>query len=298
MRFSILGALFGTVALAGAGGVAITQTSASDPLRSRDTPINAQVVALATTPAPAETPPPDEYVLTTEVVKKRGVSYLDVSIEYDGAAIFGVEQRVCKRRSCKTATADIPVTAGTGKSTTRLGRGAYKKRGEAAVAVTPLPTVTVTEPGPTVTVTEPAPTVTVTFTCQPVPAETPPTGPPPDPPTATQSGTPTASVTPTGTPPPPPPADTPPPTDAPPPTATVTATPTNQPPDDPSAPPTDTAPPTTPPTEIPVCPAPEQPTGEPTQDPTDTAPPPETPTGAPTQTPTPTPTTPADPPAQ
>jgi hypothetical protein len=288
MRFSILGALLGTVALAGAGGVAITQTSASDPLRFTDTPIDAKVVLATTAPPPTEAPPTEappaeDYVITTAVVKRRGVSYLDVSVEYSGAAIFGVKQRVCKRKSCKTATADIPVTTGAGKSTTRLGWGAYKKRGEPAVAMTPLPTVTVTEPGPTVTVTEPGPTVT--FTCQPAPPTPTDTLPPTDVPTDTPTATVTPTETPTTT-----PTETPTPTPTVTPTETVTATPTGTPTVPPTVTPTDTVSPTVSPTEIPVCPPPEEPTDVPTDVPTDTAPPTETPTDVPTETPTATPT--------
>ncbi|MGW4796991.1 hypothetical protein ACWEPC_31680, partial [Nonomuraea sp. NPDC004297] len=69
MRFSILGALLGTVALAGAGGVAITQTSATDPLRLTDSPPHAQL-ALAgdpstSPPAPSETANPTETTIPT-----------------------------------------------------------------------------------------------------------------------------------------------------------------------------------------------------------------------------------------
>lgn len=105
------------------------------------------------------------------MVKRRGVSYLNVSVTYEGAGFFSVEQRVCKRRSCKTANVELTVLGGEGSTRARLGRGTYKKQGKAGVAMAPLPTVTiketvtVTEPGPTVTVTEPGPTVT--FTCQP-----------------------------------------------------------------------------------------------------------------------------------
>ncbi|MCK2213068.1 hypothetical protein MF672_004540 [Actinomadura sp. ATCC 31491] len=292
MKLSILGALLGTVALAGAGGIAVTQTSAADPLRTDSSPIDAPVV-LATDPIPSETPPTADYALTTAVVKKRGHSYLNVSVEYDGAAVFGVKQRVCKRRSCKNVTTDIPVTTGTGQATKRLGWGTYKKRGKPTVTLTPLPTVTITEPGPTVTVTEPGPTVTVTepgptvtetFTCQPAPppATLPPTDTPPETPTPTDTLPETPSQSPTGAP-----------------TSTPTDTSTGTPTDFPTDAPTDTASPPVSPTEIPVCPPPlpEQPTAFPTDTPTDTptGTPTETPPSTPTDTPTETPTTPPAP---
>ncbi|NJP98153.1 hypothetical protein HCN51_53510 [Nonomuraea sp. FMUSA5-5] len=293
MRFSILGALLGTVALAGAGGVAITQTSATDSLRFTDTPLHAQQAALAgdpstsppsttppsTSPSPTETTTPTatpsptdgDYTAETRVVKRRGVSYLAVSVTYEGAAFFNVDQRVCKRRTCKTASVDLMVVGGDANATTRLGRGTYKKKGQAGVSMAPLPTVTVretvtvTEPGPTVTVTEPGPTVTETFTCQPYvePTDTlPPSGEP--------TGTLTPSVEPTPTP-----------------TPTVTETPTDtvSPTVSPTLSPTET--PTDTPSEIPTCPAPSETPAEP---PTD-----ETPTPTPTDTSVPTDTATATP---
>ncbi|MFI6736803.1 hypothetical protein ACIBI9_28080 [Nonomuraea sp. NPDC050451] len=302
MRFSILGALLGTVALAGAGGVAITQTSATDPLRSTDNRLGALGAEVAlttvptTSPAPTETPTIGEYTATTKVVKRRGVSYLNVSITDAQAALFSIKQRVCKGRSCKTTSVDLLVTEGSGESTKRLGRGTYKKKGRPAVSLTPLPTVTVKEQ---VTVTEPGPTVTqtVTFTCQPSvePTETPPpttvpTETPPPTTVPTDTGTPTA----TGT-------ESPPVTGTPTPTPTLTdsatETPTQTPTETPTTTPTETS--TTTPTEsvaptesapgIPTCPPPaeETPTELPSETPTDTAPP--TDTSVPTETPTTTP---------
>ncbi|MEV4017039.1 hypothetical protein AB0J35_41755 [Nonomuraea angiospora] len=307
MRFSILGALLGTVALAGAGGVAITQTSATDPLRSTDNRLGALGANVAlttvptTSPAPTETPTIGEYTATTKVVKRRGVSYLNVSITDAQAALFSIKQRVCKGRSCKTTSVDLPVTEGSGESTERLGRGTYKKKGKPAVSLTPLPTVTVKEQ---VTVTEPGPTVTqtVTFTCQPSvePTETlpPPTTVPTEtpPPTADPSGTATVTATPTAT-----GTESPPVTDAPAPTPTLTdsatETPTGTPTETPTTTPTETS--TTSPTDsvtptesapgIPTCPPPaeETPTELPSDTPTDTATP--TDTSVPTETATTTP---------
>ncbi|WP_043630682.1 hypothetical protein [Nonomuraea candida] len=321
MRFSILGALLGTVALAGAGGVAITQTSAADSLRFTDNPSNARMALAgdpstsppATSPTPTPTPtgtstetpaptptaqPTDaEYTAKTRVVKRRGVSYLNVSIAYEGAAFFNVEQRVCKRRSCKTADVDLMVFDGSGDARVRLGYGTYKKRGQPGVSMAPLPTVTVretvtvTEPGPTVTVTEPGPTVTETFTCQPYVE---PTGTPlpPEEPTVTPS--PDGSVTPSGTPSPtvtPSPSDTatPAPSGTVPtvPSQTPTTTPTDGlPPEEPTESPTES------PTGIPTCPPPSEPPVEPPTEPTE--PPAESPTatGTPTATPSESATTP------
>ncbi|PZG01494.1 hypothetical protein C1J01_47985, partial [Nonomuraea aridisoli] len=189
MRFSILGALLGTVALAGTGGAAITQASATESLRLTGNPPPLQLALAAdpTTPdsptaspsptetlTPTETPTPTasptnaDYTAETRVVKRRGISYLNVSVAYEGAGFFSVDQRVCRRGACTTANTEITVINGEGDATARLGRGTFKKRGQPEVAMAPLPTVTVretvtiTEPGPTVTVTEPAPTVTVT----------------------------------------------------------------------------------------------------------------------------------------
>ncbi|TLF53898.1 hypothetical protein FE391_42600, partial [Nonomuraea sp. KC401] len=175
MKLSILGALLGTVALAGAGGAAISQTSATEPL-STGSPLGARVALTdgpSETPVPSESPTTGEYTAKTKVVKKRGVSYLDVSIAHEGPALFTVKQRVCRRGSCKTTTADVPVVDGAAEATKKLGRGTYKKRGKPRVEVTPIPLPTVTE-RVTVTVTEPGPTVT--FTCRPgdPPTETPP----------------------------------------------------------------------------------------------------------------------------
>ncbi|MGV9376809.1 hypothetical protein ACWDRB_13390 [Nonomuraea sp. NPDC003707] len=306
MRFSILGALLGTVALAGAGGVAITQTSATDPLRSTDNRPGALGANVAlttvptTSPAPTETPTIGEYTATTKVVKRRGVSYLNVSITDAQAALFSIKQRVCKGRSCKTTSVDFPVTEGSGESTERLGRGTYKKKGKPAVTMTPLPTVTVKEQ---ITVTEPGPTVTqtVTFTCQPSvepsvePTETlpPPTTGPTETPPPTTGPTDTVTPTATGT-------ESPPVTDPPTPTLTdsatetPTGTPTETPTTTPTTGPTETS--TTSPTDsvtptesapgIPTCPpAEETPTELPSETPPDTL----TPTG--TSVPTATATT-------
>ncbi|MEV0387652.1 hypothetical protein [Nonomuraea sp. NPDC050643] len=298
MRFSILGALLGTVALAGAGGVAITQTSATDSLPITGSPLNARVALAADpstsppadpsgSPSPSATPTNGEYTAKTQVVKRRGASYLNVSVTYEGAALFNVTQKVCKRRTCKTASTDITVVNGQAKSTTRLGSGTYRKRGQAGVSMAPLPTVTVretvtvTEPGPTVTVTEPGPTVTETFTCQPY-VEPTDTIPPSEEPTGSVSPTDSVSPTVTDTAPPsetptPTPSDTVTPTVTP--TSTPTETPTVTPPTvTPTVTPTDTVSPTVSPTEIPTCPPPSS------------EPPPDTPTETPTETPTATPT--------
>ncbi|MEV4577374.1 hypothetical protein AB0K16_29450 [Nonomuraea jabiensis] len=299
MRFSILGALLGTVALAGAGGVAITQTSATDPLRSTDNRPGALGANVAlttvptTSPAPTETPTIGEYTATTKVVKRRGVSYLNVSITDAQAALFSIKQRVCKGRSCKTTSVDFPVTEGSGESTERLGRGTYKKKGKPAVTLTPLPTVTVKEQ---VTVTEPGPTVTqtVTFTCQPSvePTETlpPPTTVPTETPPPTTGPTDTVTPTATGT-------ESPPVTGTPTltdnatetPTATPTETPTTTPTETTTTSPTDSVTPTESAPGIPTCPPPaeETPTELPSETPPDTATP--TDTSVPTETATTTP---------
>lgn len=275
MRFSILGALLGTVALAGAGGLAITQTSATNPLRVSDT---SPLGRLATTD-PVTSPPttsPAEYTAETRVVKRRGVSYLNVSVTYEGPAFFTVEQRVCARRSCTTTNAELTVIGGKGETTARLGRGPYRKRGRPNVAMAPLPTVTIretvtiTEPGPTVTVTEPGPTVTVTChpyadpTEPPQPSETLPTEEPTDAPTDLPTETPTDAPTesPTSTDPTEPPT---PPVPAPSDDTASTVTPTDA--VTPTELPTD-------PAEIPTCPPPTEDTpAEPSpDDPTDPTP--------------------------
>ncbi|MFC5831612.1 hypothetical protein [Nonomuraea insulae] len=321
MRFSILGALLGTVALAGAGGAAITQTSATEPLRITDTSLNARV-ALAgdpstspppttstpptsptTSPSPTETPAPTEspttgeYTAEAQVVKRRGVSYLNVSVTYEGAALFNVKQRVCKKRSCKTADLDFTVVGGEGSASKRLGSGTYKKRGQAAVTLAPLPTVTVretvtvTEPGPTVTVTEPGPTVTETFTCQPT-VEPTDTLPPTDTVSPTGTVTPTDTVAPTGT-----VTDTPPPSETvtPTPTETATDTPTETPTAIPTDSPTAGVSPTDTATEIPTCPPPSEP---PTELPTETPAPTDTTVPTETSTTTATPSESVSAPAQ
>ncbi|WP_219471706.1 hypothetical protein [Nonomuraea rhizosphaerae] len=270
MRFTIVGALVATLALAGVGGVAITQTSSSDPLNLTGPPLRVEVVSpAATTPTATPTPKVGKYTAKTKVVKKKGVSYLDVSIKYGGAARFSVKQRVCKAKSCKTTATDLPVTTGAGQTTKKIGKGSFKIKGKPTikVKVLPWPTRTVTStatPTATATITSSADvTSTVTDTATSTVTETA---------TTTVTVTQEATVTVTET--------------APAVTVTATATFTCQPGTEepiaptqtPSEPPSDTPTPTPSDTQpaplatVPVCPtAPEQ-------------------TPAPSETPTPTPT--------
>src|SRR5690606_33307238 len=137
MRLTILGALLASAALAGAGGIAITNASASAPLSVvRTTPV------LPVTSAPGD----GAYVAKTEIVERDGVSYLDVAVTYETAAKFRVRQRVCKRKFCRTVTARLTVASGTGQVAKRLGRGDHWLRGKPRIRMWALP-------GPTVTIT-------------------------------------------------------------------------------------------------------------------------------------------------
>jgi hypothetical protein len=178
MRFTIVGAVIGTMALAGAGGIAITQTSSSDPLNITGPPLRVEFASPITTLKATPTPKIGEYTAKTKVVKKQGVSYLDVSIKYDGAARFSVKQKVCKAKSCKTTATDLPVTTGAGQTTKKIGKGAYKIKGKPTIKakVLPWPTRTVTAtatPTATTTITDSAsPTTTVTDTADATATET------------------------------------------------------------------------------------------------------------------------------
>ncbi|MEU4545248.1 hypothetical protein [Nonomuraea dietziae] len=164
MRFIILAALLCTMALATVGGFAVTQTSSAT-----DTPTADRLeLPVSTSPSPTPTSSTAKYKATAKVVKKKGVSYLDVAITYGGAARFTVKQKVCKGKSCRTASASLPVTTGAGKTSTKLGKGSYKASGKPSVSlkVLPWPTRTITAtatPSATTTVTaSAAPSATVT----------------------------------------------------------------------------------------------------------------------------------------
>ncbi|NUR90120.1 MAG: hypothetical protein HOY71_39100, partial [Nonomuraea sp.] len=120
-------------------------------------------MALAKTPTPTPTPTVGKYTLKTKVVKKKGVSYLDVSVKYDGAARFTVKQKTCRTsKTCKTSTAELPVTTGAGKAAKKIGKGSYKLRGKPTVKIKVLPWPTRTVTATPSASASAAPTVTVT----------------------------------------------------------------------------------------------------------------------------------------
>ncbi|MFI6482682.1 hypothetical protein ACIBH1_32435 [Nonomuraea sp. NPDC050663] len=172
MRFLILAALVVTMALATAGGLLMTSTVSHEnatPPRESYLPV-AQPSA---TPTPTTTTA--KYTLVAKVVKKKDVSYLEVSIKYGAAGRFTVKQKVCKGSSCRTVTSSIPVTTGAATKTVKLGKGSYRLSGKpkVTVKVLPWPTRTVTATpkvtatatvttGPTVTQSVAGPTTTIT----------------------------------------------------------------------------------------------------------------------------------------
>ncbi|MFI6818530.1 hypothetical protein ACIBG7_39460 [Nonomuraea sp. NPDC050328] len=166
MRFLILAALVGLMALATVGGLVVTSTQTvgheygTPPLETSRAPYRPVV----STPTPTPTATTAKYTAVTKVVKRKGVSYLEASIRYGAAGRFTVRQKVCKGKSCRTVTSEFAVTTGAGKKTTKLGKGSYRLSGKPVISVKvlPWPTKTVTV-APTATVTV-APTATTTAT--------------------------------------------------------------------------------------------------------------------------------------
>src|SRR5690606_23922288 len=188
MRFTILGALLGTAALAGAGGIAITQSSAQTPLPVTESP------AAVGAALPATAPGKGAYVVRTEIAERDGFAYLDVTVTYENAARFSVKQRVCKRKRCRTVRVGLTVTEGSGQVSRRLGRGDHWLRGKPSTKMWLLPGPTVTVTAPPVTVTETV-TATVTLTCRPEPPTPTLTSDPTVPPTITGDPTVTPTIT-------------------------------------------------------------------------------------------------------